>query len=374
MNKFEKMMISSDPKLSAKVTTAQHLIDSAPHSVRQIARDPKITTKTQARTALRPISLAERGSLTRAVAGVVEIWGAHLEFHGVMDAIAQKLPSEVEAVSMGPKALRQKLQRVRIDAAWEAFCRAGYRLAVHGDFYVGFGSPTVSQQEYADWDMYSKSYGHPGRIQDTHLTIPSDWRIRVERRGLSVLDGLLTLDAVLLDSRVMGKENLDVKIYAAVWLGQGRGTALHAESGFIALAGDDMVYHSLKSPDDAARGLLRKVRAAGRPQTSRQWKIDIVLGRESLSDLVEKALEIEPALAVKWADAKAVGACTPGILSWCHQVGIDPDEPEVALREVYEAYREVPATEARATILHVLRSHTAVRRALVAATVTAAVS
>lgn len=376
MNKYEKKVIQLYPELQSAVRSAQHTIASQRPVVRRVALDPEIATLAQARIALRPIPISDRGSLASAAAGVRAVFQALDQLERVQCRIDQQFKADrskrwynwnplchpaqraVRKLRMGPEALRENLELHRREAVWGALCRLGYRTAAHGDFYIGFGSAAVRQEEYADWDMYAKSYGHPGRVQNSTLIVPADWRVRIERRGLAALDGLLTLDAVLLDSRVVGegvKENF--KIYAAVWLAQGRGTELHIESGFIAVGGEK-AYHSMKSPDDAARGLLRKIRAAA---------VDIVLGRESLADLVEKSLRIDPDLTVKWADAKAVGACTPGIISWCRSVGIDPDAAAIPLRTVYAAYCQVPATEARATMLHVLRSNAAVRRALVAA-------
>lgn len=358
MNKFEMMSILSDSEISTAAVAAQLVIGSAPESIRRVGLDPEISTQTQARNALRAVALADRGPLTSAVARVTEIWGARNRIDEIMEKIARRLavtlPTQ-EPAEFGPEALQNKLETIRVAAVWDALCSADYRLAAHHNFYVGFGTAAVEQEEYADWNMYSKGFGHPGRIQDTTLTVPSDWRVRIERRGLGVLDGILTVDAVLLDARVAGPEKFDVKIYAAVWLAQGRGTELHTESGFLAVSGGTS-YHSLKSPDDAARGIIRKVRAD---------RLDIVLGRAGLSGLVVRALSVAPDLTVKWSDAKAIGACTPGILSWCHRAGIDPEAGEVPLRDVYEAYRELPASEARGAILRAIRSNVVVRRALI---------
>ena len=260
MNKFETMMILSNPKISATVTAAQAVVDSAPAALRKIALDPEITTKTQVREAVRTLSKADRGSSIAAavdfiVGGVWPAWNAMVE----VDESMPRIPSHPEkAVPMGPEALRKKLLQLRHDAVWEAFCESGYRWARHYRFLIEFGAAGVDQEDETVWDMYAKSYGYPGHRLITTITVPADWRMRVQRHGLAVLDGLFTLEAVLLDARVFGREKVDIKIYAAAWLGQGRGNELHTEHGFIAV-GAGKVYHSLKSPDDAARGLVRAV-------------------------------------------------------------------------------------------------------------------
>lgn len=324
---------------------------SMPATLLQVAADlPDNATKTQIRVAVRQAGKPLRGAMTFEVA-CEKVATARKKIDKIRRVRAANAATES---GMGPNALQARLEKERRRAFWQAFWSAGYRVAAHREFYSDFGMAAVAQESIVDHNMYSKSYGHPGYWLVTRFTIPADWRTRVERPGLAVRDGLLTMDAVLLDARVVGAEQIAMKIYAAVWLGQGRGNDLHAETGFLAVAGDES-YHSTKSPDDAAKGLARKIQAK---------KIQVLFGRESLGSLVGKALSAKPDLAVRWADAKAVGACTPGIIAWCHQTGIDPDAPEVPLSQIYAAYQKVPAAEARATILRVLRSRA--RAALVA--------
>lgn len=45
---------------------------------------------------------------------------------------------------------------------------------------------------------------------DTVITVPADWRVRVQRRGLDIVDGLMTLDAAPLEAQ-------GCELFAATW-------------------------------------------------------------------------------------------------------------------------------------------------------------
>ena len=294
--------------------------------------------------------------------GIHSAWSAAAEQRGLRKRWGRGLPA--------CESMQQRLIDFKGAKFWEVLPKTGYRIAMHVDarrvhFGRGIGVAVASE---LDWDGYSRATPYPMRRYAYDFSVPSDWGIRVYGRGLAVLDGLLTLDAVLLDARVRGDVSAEpIRIYSAAWIVQGRGLDLRAETGFIAVAGA-FAYHSIKSPEHAARGIIRKIRAAERgPVPKRPWKIDIVLGRESLDELVAKAVTADPDLVVAFADATSVGACTPGIMSWCVAVGLDPADGSAPIERVLAAYHAVPAPEARGAILHAIRSSVAARRALVAA-------
>lgn len=218
-----------------------------------------------------------------------------------------------------------------------------YRLNRHGKINVSLTKDPVAvdvwQTEDLDWDYYPASCRYPKRITNTTITVPSGWRTRVLKRGIAVVDSLLTLDAQLLEGTPPG-----IDVYAAVWIDQGRGYQLRAVAGYIAI-GQGHSYHG-SSARGAITGLRRK---AGIQRAEAQF--DDLLNRYNFDELVGQ----NPDLNVRLHDARATGACEYGIKSWCHRTGLDYDVSIASLARVYRAYREQPLPEARAAILHALR-------------------
>lgn len=240
----------------------------------------------------------------------------------------------------------QRLDGIR-RAAVSAEYRSIYRLAAHGELAVALtrdpAAVGIKQAERHEWATKNARYST--RYQDTTITVPADWRVRVARRGLADVDGMLTLDASPLEGAPSG-----IDLFAAVWLVQGRGTSVTAARGVIARTAG-LSYHGTDA-SQALAGLKRKQRAA-------EW--DATLRTADLAALIEKA---GPGIIVSIADARAIGACEYGIKSWCHRTGLPYDAGSATLGQVYDAYRRDPAPEARAAMLHALRR---IRRHLIAA-------
>lgn len=246
------------------------------------------------------------------------------------------------ALPAGKIAIR--LDNLRRDAAYAAY-RSAYRLpdSSHGTEYVHITTDParvgVSQNQHQNWDFYAKSYGHPATITDTTLTVPVDWRVRVQRAGLAVVDGMMTLDAGRLEGAPEG-----VELYAATWIEQGRGYSVSAVRGYIAMRGGT-AYHGA-TPEKALAGLRRKLASAEWAAKLATCDLGAVVAR--LGDALDSAV-------VRVSDARAIGACEYGIRSWCHATGLDYDAGAASLREVWSAYQAQPRSEARAAILHALR-------------------
>jgi hypothetical protein len=114
-------------------------------------------------------------------------------------------------------------------------------------------------------NTYRGKYRGYSAIEDHHvITVPADWRARVERRDLAVVDGLFTLDAAPLEGAPEG-----VELFAAVWAAQARGYAVLVASGFIARVGG--AHHHADTPEKALAGLRRKVAGAAWVATVRRW-------------------------------------------------------------------------------------------------------
>lgn len=240
----------------------------------------------------------------------------------------------------------QRLDALRRAAAIAEY-RSIYRVAAHGELAVTLtrdpAAVGIKQAERHEWTQKGARYST--RYQDTTITVPADWRVRVARRGLADVDGMLTLDASPLEGAPAG-----VELHAAVWLVQGRGTTVTAQRGVIARTAG-LSYHGTDA-SQALAGLKRKQRAA-------EW--DATLRTADLAALIEKA---GTGIVVSIADARAIGACEYGIKSWCHRTGLPYDAGSATLGQVYNAYQRDPAPEARAAMLHALRR---TRRHLIAA-------
>ncbi len=192
-------------------------------------------------------------------------------------------------------------------------------------------------------DTYKGRYkGWVAREDHHSITVPHGWLVRVYKRGLTVIDGMLTLDAAPLDHAPDG-----IRLYAAVWAEQGRGYEVHTRRGVIALADDGTAYHGA-DVDQAVRGLARKL--TGR-RLSAEWA---ALASASI-DRFRAAVAAHADVLVRVADARAIGACEYGIRSWCHRVGLDYEAGAATLAQVLAGYERHSAPEARAAIIHALR-------------------
>jgi hypothetical protein len=99
----------------------------------------------------------------------------------------------------------QRLEVLRKTAIRKVFTST-FRQPAHGETKVVLTDDPakvgVTQTPYDDWNVYAKSYRHgPAKCLDTVVTVRLRWRTRVERRGLAVLNGMMTLDAILVGSR-----------------------------------------------------------------------------------------------------------------------------------------------------------------------------
>ncbi|MHB8147509.1 MAG: hypothetical protein ACYDGM_09675 [Vulcanimicrobiaceae bacterium] len=319
---------------------AQQYIASMPglRVIREVAQAAG-AKQSEIKAKLRAYPLAERGPLATATQAVA----AFREVRAIARAQKIKARPWCRRAKAVRSSLSARLADLRKRALASAFGDVGYRTSTHGSVEFVFspdGRATVEQTDYQDWDVYAKSYGHPAQVRDTKITVPINWRVQVQRAGLAEVGGMLTLRAIRLDSPTPGIEAWD-----ASWLVQRRGTALAVESGCIVRQGDVTAHGCTLA---AAIQTLSK-------------KIDMVadaaaverMGNLPLASIVQHALAVAPAIMVRVQDARAVGACASGIASWCARVGLA--EADTSLARVYEAYQMVPATEARAAILHAIR-------------------
>lgn len=205
---------------------------------------------------------------------------------------------------------------------------------------------TAKAETYKDWnDRYS---GRKSRYAKTAInvgiTVPHRYLSRVVKRGLAVVDGMMTLDAQPMDCKEPG-----IEVFRARWVEQGVGKTLKTIDGFIARTTDRrMAFHG-KTYGSALTGLRRKQHLAEQP--------------ESAADRAEKIIK---AFVSRWKgkdfevsvqDAKDTGSCDYGIRSWCHAHDLPYSEGKAHISAVIEAYRKSPLPEARRAILHAWSRH-----------------
>lgn len=192
-------------------------------------------------------------------------------------------------------------------------------------------------------DTYRGHYKGWAAAEDHHvITVPADWRVRVQRRGLAIVGGLLTLDLQPLVCHG------DIELFQAVWVSQARGYGVTTHRGVMARLGDE-VFHAL-SLQEAIRGVTRKHKLASAPARERvgayQLTVDGFVARYARYGHVPVTAE----------DARDTGACEYGIQSWCHAVGIDLQADSVPLSRVLSGFRVQPLVEVRRTVLHAIKA------------------
>lgn len=199
-------------------------------------------------------------------------------------------------------------------------------------------------------DTYAGAYKGWSANEDHHvITVPQDWRLRVERKGLATLGGMMTLDAHPL------MPDGDVLVYAATWARQGRGYDVKVDRGYIATLGDEH-FHA-DTAQAAIKGVRRKVKSVGAPartvMSAYALTVDAFIARYAGRDLT-----------VSVSDAQESGSCDFGIRSWCEFVGLDYDEGDAPLEQILQGFRMRPQEEVRRAVLYAVRRHRAERRAL----------
>ena len=201
-------------------------------------------------------------------------------------------------------------------------------------------------------DTYAGSYKGWTANEDHHrITVPQDWRLRVERKGLASLGGMMTLDAhpLMPDS--------EVSLYAATWARQGRGYDVHVDRGYIAML-DGEHFHA-ETAQAAIKGVRRKVKSIGAPPR----KAAVSPYALTVEAFVIRYAKRDVMVSVR--DAQESGSCDFGIRSWCEFVGLDYDAGEAPLGLVLDGFRMRPQEEVRRAVLYAVRRQRAERRGLV---------
>jgi len=210
-----------------------------------------------------------------------------------------------------------------------------YNLGTHGDVIpmsTTEGETGCGTSQQVQFSKYSGRCRFKKREVSTTVTVPRDWLSRVYFRNLDNVDGLMTLWAQPVDAA-------GCEAFAATWVEQSRGSSVKTVQGYIARA-NGISYHA-STLAKALAGLKRKANA----------KSISLLSNEQLLEVAQR----HSSAIVSVADARAIGACEPGIRSWIARTNIALREEATTLGELVAAYTVVPATEARAVIVRALR-------------------
>lgn len=212
--------------------------------------------------------------------------------------------------------------------------------AAGADITIEFGAPSVAVETYQDRTVYRGRYkGWSATGVRARITVPRNWYSAVHRRGLTLVDGLLTLDA-----RPLQRVG-DVDLYAASWIERGRGYAARMVTGVIARVAergrgyDECAYHATDAAA-ALRGIARKRSGSpARPPALPARKYGHII--------------------VTLRDVRQVGACESGIRHWCHSVGLSDalERGSATVAELAPAYKRMPARELRAAVMLAVRAH-----------------
>lgn len=250
----------------------------------------------------------------------------------------------------------ERLQNVRI----QAVSKVAHVLMRHGaagghTMRVEFALD-ASKVKYAvtmgqNRDTYGGAYKGWSASEDHHaIVVPKDWRVRVERKGLASLAGMMTLDAhpLIPDG--------DVLVYAATWARQSRSYDVKVDHGYIATLGREH-FHA-DTAQAAIKGVRRKVRSAEAPT-----QVAVSPYALAVDAFVQRYERKKFTVSVR--DAQDSGACDFGIRSWCAVVGLDYEAGEASLEAILRGFELRPQEEVRRAVLHAARRDRAGRSARV---------
>lgn len=243
--------------------------------------------------------------------------------------------------------MKQMLHKIRLNAI-EKTAEQCIRYGASGGCYVSITfAKSVTEVEYrietqSNYNTYRGRYKGWAATEDHHfICVPKDWRHRVQRKGLAILDGMMTLDARLLESPA------NMEVYAAVWARQGRGFSAITEHGFVAVSGNAS-FHA-DSYEKAIHGLSRKLKAL---KTGLGVKANLEL---PIENFISKFSRYNCDVGID--DARKSGSCEYGILSWCASTGIDHARCSITIQEALNAFRQLPQIEVRQAVLYAVKRH-----------------
>jgi hypothetical protein len=284
--------------------TTLTLAPAAARAAAQSARAPSHLTEVQRRdAAVAAARSASGGRLSAAQKAEVEAIFARVEARKANVSL-----SRFETVTVSD--LRARLEARIVAAVKGAAASCAYRRSESG--WVGGEHRTVVRvggfinAHGASEKVWHAKKAWSGSNSAHAFTVKRDWLSRVERAGLAVLDGLLTLDAKVVDDG----------LWKATWVEQSTGFSLRAESGYIARNRDGNLQHA---PSEAAARRLQAPKAPKAPGKPRVTAADRAADlRARLGDNLDAWAAFADVL-VTAADSHKAGNCEAGTRDWSHR-------------------------------------------------------
>lgn len=167
------------------------------------------------------------------------------------------------------------------------------------------------------------------------ICVTRRWLNTVSRRGLTVLDNRLTLEASRLE-----RTQDEVEVYLAIWTEENRLHEIKTVRGYIAVTRQANDAIEAVAHGRTLRGALLRLRVkTGKAEPSVQTA-------PCPDKLASSALDLE-GIEVSTRMLSDIGRCPHAFRSWCHALGIELDHGACTLAEVYEGYERAPSAEVR---------------------------
>lgn len=210
--------------------------------------------------------------------------------------------------------LKAKEHQKAVKSEIEELLKQHYKTAYNAAHFSGFklmtGKIGVRTDYNLDWDMYSKSYGHPGKEFYTCIKIPVLFDLPPE--NLRIFDDIVNLKCDFL------KRENSISFYNALWIKQGKGFNIEIASGIIAVNWKLNISFHAETLEDAESGLIKKIKKETAPPKKEkvysEWKPTDYITRKKFHQLT--------------------GACMEGIEQFCHRARIDDKKRRMQIKDL----------------------------------------
>lgn len=227
------------------------------------------------------------------------------EIAGIVARIRQREanpPTTAEQIRPFGGTLTARLHERVCSAVLAAADTCGYRRSKSG-WVGGAHRTTVSVGAYvcaqgASEKVWHKRHSWSGTDSAHTFTVKRDWLSRVQRAGLAVVDGLLTLDAL----------QVAEGLWAADWVEQSTGFGLRAERGYIVRNRDGRLQHA------TSEAAARRLQAPAKPP--RGAKAVALRAQELLRLPTDHWPSAGLSALVTAQDSLAAGNCAAGTRDW----------------------------------------------------------
>jgi len=122
----------------------------------------------------------------------------------------------------------------------------------HGSMHIRYGKPSVEVTREKDWNLYSRGTKFPANVVNIYITVSRTWDAYIRERGLSVVEGMLTLSAKHL------RDDGNTQLYTAEVAEQKAGYNVVYRKGTIARSGEVLVFGG--TPTEAVKKLYKEIK------------------------------------------------------------------------------------------------------------------